>query len=120
MPLPKFHCILILFLFFSILPCAKLSVNTSQLDFGIQVNEHQVVPGYFNIVNSGDLDGCFHLLSPLPSYLLISSSRGQLKPKQSQKIQVKLLCNEVGEIDEYFRLVYLKVVAGIPTHQYIV
>lgn len=85
------------------LPFANLTADTSQLNFGVQVNENQVVPGCFSITNSGYLDGNFSLQTPLPSYLSISLSNGTLKPKQSQKIEIRILCKQVGAIDEYVR-----------------
>ena len=87
-------------LFCSVLPVANLTSDISLINFGVQVNEHQTVSGCFGITNSGDLEGSFNLQTLLPSYLSISVSSGTLKPKASQRIEVKLLCNEVGNIDE--------------------
>ena len=92
----------------SILPGANLNIDSSELSFGVQTNEHQVVCGHFNIINSGDLEGSFDLKHPLPSNLSLSPSVGKLAPNQSQKIQVKILCNKSGEVDEFIRLVFIQ------------
>jgi hypothetical protein len=90
----------------SVLPFASLKTDTSQLDFGVQVNEHQIVQKYFEIINSGELAGCFHTQSSLPSCLSLSLLNGKVEPKQSLKIQVKLLCNQAGDIDEHVWLTF--------------
>ena len=90
---------------YSVPPKAVLKVDTLKLDFGIQVNEHQVATKYFNITNSGDLEGYFSLQSNMPSCLTVHPREGKVKPKQIQKIRVDLLCNLIEDIEEFIRLV---------------
>ena len=86
-------------------PYTCLETGTNRIDFGIQINEHQIISKCFEITNSGNLEGSYTLQSNVASHLIVTPSRGIVGPNQSQTISVELLCNFVGKVSECLRYV---------------
>ncbi len=84
--------------------CSYFELNTPEIDFGIQVNEYQFITKQFQILNSGDLEGCYKVMPHLIPHVRIYPISGKLKPNRSQTITIELLCKDVGTITEAIRL----------------
>lgn len=78
-------------------------ISTEKLNFGTQVNEHQVVSKCFDVTNNGNIEGCFNFQGSMPSFMTIAPLSGKLGPHQTQKIQVNLICEQIGDVKELIR-----------------
>ena len=58
---------------------------------------------YFNIVNYGNLEGHFSFQGSLSSYLTVYPKNGKVRPNQAERIQVDLMCEQVGDVEELIR-----------------
>ena len=79
-------------LFPSLPPSPLIGVDSSVVDFGCLVNEHQITSRWFTVRNTGTKEGSFIVhTSSLPSAFTVATTEGRLRPGQALDIVVSLL-----------------------------
>ena len=79
-------------LFPSLPPSPVIGVDSSVVDFGCVVNEHQITSRRFTVCNTGTKEGSFIVhTSSLPPAFTVATTEGRLNPGQALDIVVSLL-----------------------------
>ncbi len=81
-----------MYLFNRLPPSPCIAVDSTIVDFGHLVSEHQITSRRFTVCNKGARDGGFSLTThSLPPHFTLSATGGRLSPGQSLEIQVVYL-----------------------------